>query len=287
MERNLVHEKSQKLHPSFEGTRENLILVQISKQDPKMDRINRLLAIGAVMTICAAVSAQDLKFEDYFSPQTSESVAPDAEGFIRRWTLLEPISKPNRSNTVFTDRYIRAAFDTLYFKGQKTVLPKDGEKVKVTMPVEAPVDMTQGRPDRFAPPVINTVKARLSWHAVDSKLYNVKLFRFASGLKKQVYGNIFMAVTLIDCPEDLVDVRLSAGSNSASQWWIDGVEAVILSGDRRMVADDAASPRLTLKKGPHVIRGAVINGPGMSDFCIRFIDAQGNPVKNYSIIRIH
>jgi hypothetical protein len=30
---------------------------------------------------------------------------PDADGFIQRWLLLEPINKPNRSNTVFTDSY--------------------------------------------------------------------------------------------------------------------------------------------------------------------------------------
>ncbi len=43
------------------------------------------------------------------------------------------------------------------------------------------------------------------------------------------------------------------------------------------------SPRLTLSKGRHVLRGAIINGPGMSDFCVRFIDESGSPVINYSI----
>ena len=49
----------------------------------------------------------------YFTPATSTSKAPDADGFLQRWMLLEPINKPNRSNTVFTDSYIRKAFDTL------------------------------------------------------------------------------------------------------------------------------------------------------------------------------
>jgi hypothetical protein len=35
---------------------------------------------------------------------------------------------------------------------------------------------------------------------------------------------------------------------------------------------DCVSKRLTLNKGRNVTRGAVINGPGMSDFCVRFID---------------
>jgi hypothetical protein len=66
-------------------------------------------------------------------------------------------------------------------------------------------------------------------------------------------------------------------------WWLNGEEVVILSGDRRMVKDDCLSKRLTLKKGKNIIRGAVINGPGMSDFCIRLLDEKGAPVKNITI----
>ena len=94
---------------------------------------------------------------------------------------------------------------------------------------------------------------------------------------------LFWAVTIIDCEEDIKDVRLAVGSNSASMWWLNGEEALLLSGDRRMVKDDGMSPRLTLKKGRNILRGAVINGPGMSDFCVRFIDEKGQPVKNISI----
>ena len=198
------------------------------------------------------------RLSDYFSPATTNTMSPDSEGFIQRWLLLEPIDKPNRSNTVFTDSYIRDAFATEYVPNQFTVLPKDGDKVKVG-------------------------KQKLTWHALDSKLFNVKLFRFASGLKKQVYGVLFWAVTVIECPEDMENIRMSIGSNSASMWWLTGEEAVILSGDRRMVKDDCLSRRLTLKKGKNIIRGAIINGPGMSDFCVRFLNENGTPVNNITI----
>src|SRR5574344_2445479 len=194
----------------------------------------------------------------YFTPVSSKKVTPDSEGFIRRWLLLEPISKPNRGNTVFTDSYLRNAFGKEYFNNQMTILPKDGNTVKAG-------------------------KEKLTWHALDSKLYHVKLFRFASGLGKQTYGVLFWAVTVIDCDEDITDVRLAAGSNSASMWWVNGKEALLLSGDRRMVKDDGVSQRITLHKGRNILRGAIINGPGMSDFCVRFIDAKGQPVKNISI----
>lgn len=228
--------------------------------------------------------AQDLTLEDYFTPVTAEAATPDSEGFIRRWMLLEPISKPNRGNTVFTDSYLRQAFDTVYYKDQKTILPKDGQKVTVVVPIEKPIDPSVFRVDRnFKPEPPTMTKMKLTWHALDSKRFNVKLFRFATGLKKQFYGIIFHAVTIIDCEEDIENVRLAVGSNSASMWCLNGEEALLLSGDRRMVKDDAVSRRLTLKKGRNILRGSIINGPGMSDFCVRFIDEAGNPVKNVKV----
>jgi hypothetical protein len=194
----------------------------------------------------------------YFTQATTKKMTPDAEGFIRRWLLLEPINKPNRSNTVFTDSYIRKAFDTLYFSNQFTVLPKDGEKVKVG-------------------------EQELTWHALESTNFNVKLFRFAYGLKKPIYGVLFWTVTVVNSQQEMKNVRMAVGSNSASMWWVNGKEAVILSGDRRMVMDDCVSPRLTLNKGKNIIRGAIINGPGMSDFCVRFLDEKGEPIKDLTI----
>ena len=166
-----------------------------------------------------------------------------------------------------------------------TTLPKDGQKVKVTVEKQAPVNLTAGRPmmpTAPAEPVFE--KATLTWYALDSKLFNVKLFRFATGLDNERYGAIFEAYTVVECDEDIENVRMAVGSNSASMWWLNGEEAVILSGDRRMVADDCMSKRLTLKKGRNIIRGSVINGPGMSDFCLRFVDENGRPVRNIKIV---
>ena len=194
----------------------------------------------------------------YFTQATTKKMTPDAKGFIQRWLLLDPINKPNRGNTVFTDSYLRTNFSTEYFANQFTVLPKNGDKVKVG-------------------------EQELTWHALESSLYNVKLFRFAYGLRKQYYGVIFWAVTVVNSPQEMKDVRMAVGSNSASMWWLNGKEAVLLSGDRRMVVDDCVSPRMTLNKGKNIIRGVVINGPGMSDFCVRLLDEKDQPIKNLTI----
>jgi hypothetical protein len=209
-------------------------------------------------TNSAAKSDTTRSIAAYFTPATTKIKTPNSEGFIQRWLLLEPISKPNRSNTVFTDSYIRKAFDTLYFPNQFTILPKDGEKVRV------------GHQD-------------LSWHTLDSKNFNVKLFRFAYGLNKPYYGVVFWAVTVVNSPKEMKNVGMAIGSTSASMWWLNGKEAAILSGDRRMVMDDVVSTRLTLNPGKNIIRGAVINGPGMSDFCVRFLDENGQPIKDLTI----
>ncbi len=221
----------------------------------------------------------------YFSPSTATPAKPDNEGFIRRWMLLEPIDKPNSGNTVFTDSYLREHFNREYFKGQQTILPKDGQKVTAVFKQEqAPAGFGRGMQQAPAQPEVKTVKQTLTWHALDSEMFNVKLFRFAEKYGEKVYGVLFWGVTIIDCPEEIKDVRLAVGSNSASMWWLNGEEALLLSGDRRMVKDDCMSRRLTLKKGRNILRGAIINGPGMSDFCVRFLDEKGNPVTNFTII---
>lgn len=222
---------------------------------------DKIFALVVMLMACLSANAQGHAFASsvYFSPVNTSVSYPDNEGFIRRWMLLEPIDKPNRSNIVFTDSYLREQFSKPYFSNQMSLIPFDGQRVKVG-------------------------KQRLMWHALDSKLFNVKLFRFTSTLQKQLYGVLFWAVTVINCAEDIPDVRLAVGSNSASMWWVNGTEALLLSGDRRMVRDDGVSPRLTLKKGRNIIRGVVINGPGMSDFCLRFIDEKGKPVTDFTVI---
>ncbi len=230
-----------------------------------------------------ALSVDWIQFKNrpkYFSPVTTATAKPDNDGFIRRWMLLEPIDKPNSGNTVFTDSYLREHFNREYFKDQQTILPKDGQKVKAVFKQEqAPAGFGRGA-QAPAQPEVKTVSQNLTWHALDSENFNVKLFRFAEKWGTKVYGVLFWGVTIIDCPEEIKDVRLAVGSNSASMWWLNGEEVLLLSGDRRMVKDDCMSHRLTLKKGRNILRGAIINGPGMSDFCVRFLDEKGNPVNN-------
>ena len=159
-----------------------------------------------------ALSVDWIQFKNrpkYFSAASAAPANPDEEGFIRRWMLLEPIDKPNSGNTVFTDTYLREHFNREYFKGQQTIVPKDGQKVTAVFQQEkAPAGFGRGQAAP-AKPEVKTVKQTLTWHAFDSELFNVKLFRFAEKWGEKVYGVLFWAVTIIDCPEEIKDVALS------------------------------------------------------------------------------
>ncbi|WP_020603792.1 hypothetical protein [Spirosoma spitsbergense] len=194
----------------------------------------------------------------HFTPASAAKKAPGAKGFIQRWLMLEPVKKDIARNNIFTDNYLRTAFSTDNFSPDYTTVPKNGETVNV------------GNQD-------------LTWYALDSKAFNVNLYHFTYALNQPRFGILVWLVTVVNCPEQINNVRLAAGCNSGSMWWLNGQEALLLSGDRDMIADNGTSARLTLKKGKNVIRGAVINGPGMANFCVRFIDEKGAPVKGFGI----
>lgn len=206
----------------------------------------------------AAFGNTDLGIPFYLSRPDTLEKSPDPNGFIQRWLLLEPIVQSVRSNRQLTDSFVQAAIKTEYFPNQFTVIPHDGDKVTVA----------------------NT---ELTWHAIDTSRYNVNLYSFAYALGKPTFNVLFWAVTIVNCPKDMQDVRLSVGSNSASIWWVNDKEVIGIYGDRHMIIDDGVSKKLTLKKGPNVIRGAVINSPGLSDFCARFLDSKGKALKGFTI----
>lgn len=180
--------------------------------------------------------------------------AVDSAGFVQRWLLLEPIKVSGQ----LTDSAVRSAVDKQSFPDQLTVFPRDRDTVTVA-------------------------DEHLTWHAVDTRNYNVNLYHFAYALNKPTSNVLFWAVTRVDVPQETRDVRLAIGSNAASIWWLNGEEVIGLYGDRQTVIDDGVSKRVTLTKGLNTIRTAVINAGGATDFCARFLDANDNPLKGIRV----
>jgi hypothetical protein len=179
--------------------------------------------------------------------------ALSADGFIQRWLILEPIAANG-----LTDSVVQAAVKKDYFPNQFTVIPRDGDKVTVG-------------------------SSELTWHAVDTKNYNVNLYHFAYALGKPTSNVLFWVVTIVNCPQEMRGVRLAIGSNAASVWWVNGKEVIGIYNDRQAVIDDGISKRLTLKKGPNIVRAAIVNGGGATDFCARFLDAEDRPLKGFTV----
>jgi hypothetical protein len=216
-------------------------------------RLPALAAIaGSAFLAIAPGAAAPVAWPTLTKPATPEK-APDADGFLQRWLLLEPIPANG-----LTDRAVQAIAKKEYFPNQLTVIPHDGDKVTVG-------------------------NVELAWYAVDTKLYNVNLYHFAHALGKPTSDVLFWAVTIVNCPREMPGVRLAIGSNAASVWWVNGKEVVGIYGDRQTVIDDGVSKRITLQKGPNVVRAAVINGGGATDFCARFLDADDKSIKGITV----
>jgi hypothetical protein len=172
--------------------------------------------------------------------------------------LLDPVTIPIRSNQQLTDSFVQTALKKEYFPGQFTAVPKDGDTVTV-----------DGK--------------ELVWHAFDTSGYNVNLYHFAHDRGEPAFNAIYWALTVVNCPREMPRVRLSVGSNSASIWWVNGKEVIDLYGDRHMLVDDGVSKRITLSKGPNVVRCAVVNAPGLSNMCARFLDSEGQPLTELTL----
>ena len=184
----------------------------------------------------------------------NEPIAPKTDGFLSRWWLLDPIPGDGR----VVDSAIQAAARKEYFPGQLTVVPRNGDKV-----------VSGG--------------TEYAWHALDSNKHNVNLYHFAFFNHKPTTNQVFWAVTIVHCPQDIANVRLAVGSNAGSVWWVNGQEVIGIYGDRQTTIDDGVSKKLTLRKGPNVIRGLIVNNGGMVDFCARFLDKDDTPLTTYTV----
>jgi hypothetical protein len=225
-------------------------------------RSTRLAALVVASLLASPFAAANLLAQGTVARQiaptllrpASATKAPDADGFLQRWLILDPI----RLNGQLTDSAVQMAVKAEYFPNQFTVFPRDGEAVTVA-------------------------DTALTWRAVETVNYNVNLYHFAYAHKRPTSNVLFWVVTVVDAPREMTDVRLAIGSNAASVWWVNGQEVIGIYNDRQSVIDDGVSKRLTLKKGANVIRGAIVNGGGATDFCVRMLDRDDRPIRDITV----
>ena len=221
----------------------------------------RNVAVAILGAVVASISIDPARAQDVvrrpaasLTRPATPAKAPTADGFLQRWLVLEPIRVAGQ----LTESAVQTVVKIEHFPNQLTSIPRHGETVTVG-------------------------GTELAWHAVDTVGYNVNLFHFAHALNKPTSNVLFWAVTIVHAPRDLSGVRLAIGSNAASVWWVNGAEVIGIYNDRQTVIDDGVSRRLTLKKGPNVIRAAIVNAGGATDFCARFLDGEDRPITGLSI----
>jgi hypothetical protein len=203
---------------------------------------------GSGQRVGGAASEGVSAFVSTLTAADASAKAPSAEGFLQRWLILEPIASSG-----VTESVVQGMVKKEPYMSQLMTVPRDGEKLRVG-------------------------ETELVWHAMDTKLYNVNLYHFGYGLNKQTANVMFWVVTVVNCPEEMPNVRLAIGSNAASVWWLNEQEVIGIYGDRQTVVDDGVSKRLTLKKGANIVRAAIVNAGGATDFCARFLDSGDKPI---------
>ena len=176
-----------------------------------------------------------------------DSQPVDSRGFIHRWFVLEPVPVAGR----LTEPAVKEALTLAALP--EGAPPSEGSKVTIN-------------------------SAEHAWHALDTLNYNLNLYHFAWSLSKPTSNVVFWIETTVDSPREMQNVRLAIGSNAASRWWLNNEAVIALNDDRQSVIDDGVSHRVTLRKGRNVIRAAIINGGGATDFCARFLDENDRPL---------
>src|SRR5688572_5631835 len=101
----------------------------------------------------------------------SATKAPDADGFLRRWLILDPI----RVDGQLTDSAVQTAVKTEYFPNQFTALPRDGEALTIA-------------------------DTALTWRAVETVNYNVNLYHFAYAHMRPTSNVLFWAARVVTAP---------------------------------------------------------------------------------------
>jgi hypothetical protein len=188
------------------------------------------------------------------SPAKGAAQLVDSRGFIHRWLVLEPIPVSGRLTEAAVQEGLKLA-----------ALP----------------DVAGAQSAGGAGVTVNG--ANYSWHALDTTNYNLNLYHFAWALSKPTSNVLFWIETTVDSPREMQAVRLAIGSNAASRWWLNGEPVIALNDDRQSVIDDGVSRRITLRKGRNVIRAAILNGGGATDFCARFLDENDRPIQGLSV----
>ena len=179
--------------------------------------------------------------------RAGDTLKPDADGYIRDWVMLAPITLPEG----------RPAGDLIVeeqIKNEADLQPKAGDVVKIN-----------GK--------------ELTWQNITA---STKYFDFNTILKTVSDHAAGYMVTYIECDRELNDVTMALGSNDQARLYLNGKDIYAFQ-DARTLELDADKGRVQLKKGVNVVVFKVINEQNSWQGSMRFLDKTGAPVTDLKI----
>jgi hypothetical protein len=193
----------------------------------------------AALALLLSLMVSDARAADVFKP--------DAEGYIRHWIMLAPISLlegETGSEAIFKEQ----------IKGEVALQPRAGDKVKVG-----------GK--------------ELTWQNITA---STNYFDFTAVVKTINDREAGYAVTYIESETEQSDVIMAVASNDEGRIYFNGVDIYVF-GEPRTLMLDADKGKVTLKKGLNVVVFKIINEQGNWQGAMRLLDKGGAPLKNIKI----
>ena len=177
----------------------------------------------------------------------ADSLTLDAEGYIRDWVMLAPITLPegeSGSEAIFKEQ----------IRDEAALRPKAGDKLKI-----------RGK--------------ELTWQNITASTNYFDFNAILNTLNDRAAGYM---VSYIECETEMPGVIMAVASNDEGRIYFNGVD-IYLSSEPRTLMIDADKGKVTLKKGVNVVVFKIINEQNAWQGAMRLLDKAGAPLKDIKI----
>ena len=200
-----------------------------------------------VRTLFAALGSIALLGRLLSQADAAEALRPDADGYIRHWVMLAPITIPERESCA--DALLEEQI-----KGEATLRPRAGDKIRIG-----------GK--------------ELTWRNITAPTNYFDFNAILNSAADHVAG--FM-VTYIECDQAMTNVTMTLGSNDQGRLYLNGTDIYAFT-EARTLELDADKGKVTLNQGVNVVVFKIINEQGNWQGAMRFLDKTGAPLKDLKI----
>jgi hypothetical protein len=181
-------------------------------------------------------------------PLAAQNGKPDAEGFIRDWLVLAPLSTDGSPGA--------EAIDQKQFAEEANPAAKEGAKQKVG-------------------------SKELAWRKVAAKQFYLDFRELHPDSFEQV---VAWAVAYVVSPDDKSGLTLRMNSNDQGKVYLNSKELVKFTDTRTLEKDtEDSAHNVALKKGVNVLVLKVINEENNWQGSVRFMDSAGRPLTDLKI----